>query len=93
MNGYAARNGTPPASDEAFPGTISGFSGKHRHKKNAKRTTARSFSESCLKLDSSGWAAEVSGMGDTTQLGVYRNELEFQAQAGRNGIDQTIWCV
>ena len=25
MNGYAARNGTPPASDEAFPGTISGF--------------------------------------------------------------------
>jgi hypothetical protein len=32
-------------------------------------------------------------MGDAAQLGVYRNDLEFQAQAGRNGIDQTIWCV
>jgi hypothetical protein len=38
-----------------------GILGKHRHKKNPERLTARGFGESCLKLDSSGWAAGVSG--------------------------------
>jgi hypothetical protein len=36
--------------------------------------------------------SRVSGMGDLLRRSI-ETTLSFQAYAGRNGIDQTIWCV